>query len=307
MLTLQLEKHSGWGFAANCSFSAKTIARTRNDLTVAKGPQSAKRRAGTEPRQGELLVGPLFRQAMRGETATRQRSRLLIGSAGKPKLQLDLASQFGDRVGTLQPEKQCHEIQSSTQYLTKLCHTRIIIHGRKQAAAARFRRAAIVAEASSPVSSSKLRSGWYLMTILLIGAGVSGVVLGATNRIIFLLPAALMAFVVASVLIVRTDIDLGLTALTATLFCSSYLLGVVMANTQPRLFMRPAGNIKLAEHNDKKEEPRRSSCVGGAAGALYYSVCGDPTLGRLIDSAGKVILQLRRVVPRYGLYMRCAV
>ena len=69
-------------------------------------------------------------------------------------------------------------------------------------------------------------------------AGVSGVVLGATNRIIFLLPAALMAFVVASVLIVRTDIDLGLTALTATLFCSSYLLGVVMANTQPRLFMR---------------------------------------------------------------------
>jgi hypothetical protein len=76
------------------------------------------------------------------------------------------------------------------------------------------------------------------MTILLIGAGVSGVVLGATNRIIFLLPAALMAFVVASVLIVRTDIDLGLTALTATLFCSSYLLGVVMANTQPRLFMR---------------------------------------------------------------------
>jgi hypothetical protein len=45
-------------------------------------------------------------------------------------------------------------------------------------------------------------------------------------------------FVVASVLIVGTDIDLGLTALTATLFCSSYLLGVVMANTQPRLFMR---------------------------------------------------------------------
>jgi hypothetical protein len=61
------------------------------------------------------------------------------------------------------------------------------------------------------------------MTILLIGAGVSGVVLGATNRIIFLLPAALMAFVVASVLIVRTDIDLGLTALTgyfAAAICS---------------------------------------------------------------------------------------
>jgi L-cystine uptake protein TcyP (sodium:dicarboxylate symporter family) len=57
------------------------------------------------------------------------------------------------------------------------------------------------------------------MTVFLIGAGVSGVMLGATNRIIFLLPAELMALVVASVLIVRSVIDLGLTALTATLFC----------------------------------------------------------------------------------------
>ena len=79
----------------------------------------------------------------------------------------------------------------------------------------------------------------YPMTVFLIGASVSGVMLGATNRIIFLLPAALMALVVASVLIVRSDIDLGMTALTATLFCSGYLLGVVMANTRPRLFVRP--------------------------------------------------------------------
>jgi hypothetical protein len=78
----------------------------------------------------------------------------------------------------------------------------------------------------------------YPMTVFLIGAGVSGLVLGATDRIVFLLPAALMALVVASVLIVGSDIDLGLTALTATLFCSGYLLGVVMVNTRPRLFMR---------------------------------------------------------------------
>ncbi len=77
------------------------------------------------------------------------------------------------------------------------------------------------------------------MTFFLLGAGMSGVMLGVTSRIIFLLPAALMALVVASVLIVRSDIDLGLTALTATLFCSGYLLGVVMANTRPRLFARP--------------------------------------------------------------------
>jgi hypothetical protein len=59
------------------------------------------------------------------------------------------------------------------------------------------------------------------------------------NATRILLPAALMALVVASVLIFRSDIDLGLTALTATLFCSGYLLGVVVANTRPRLFVRP--------------------------------------------------------------------
>lgn len=59
------------------------------------------------------------------------------------------------------------------------------------------------------------------MTVFLIGASVSGVMLGATNRIVFLLPAALMALVVASVFIIRSDIDVGVTALTATLFAAA--------------------------------------------------------------------------------------
>ena len=96
-------------------------------------------------------------------------------------------------------------------------------------------------KASNSTQQTKITGMGYPMTVFLIGASVSGVMLGATNRIIFLLPAALMALVVASVLIVRSDIDLGLTALTATLFCSGYLLGVVMANTRPRLFVRLAG------------------------------------------------------------------
>ena len=77
------------------------------------------------------------------------------------------------------------------------------------------------------------------MILFLAGAGVAGVMLGATNRIVFLLPAALMALLTGAVLIVRTDIDVGLTALTATLFCGGYLVGVVMANTRPRLFTPP--------------------------------------------------------------------
>jgi len=73
------------------------------------------------------------------------------------------------------------------------------------------------------------------MIAILIGAGVSGFVLGATGRIVFLLPAALMALVVAAVLIVRADIDLGFTALAATLLNGGFLLGVVMAQLLPRL------------------------------------------------------------------------
>jgi hypothetical protein len=75
------------------------------------------------------------------------------------------------------------------------------------------------------------------MIAILIGAGLSGVVLGATSRIIFLLPAALMALMVAAVLIVRADIDLGFTALTATLLNGGFLLGVVMAQVLPRLMI----------------------------------------------------------------------
>ena len=67
-----------------------------------------------------------------------------------------------------------------------------------------------------------------MMTIL-IGAGVSGFVLGATSRIVFLLPVVLMALVVAGVLIVRADIDLGFTALAASLLNGGFLLGVVIA------------------------------------------------------------------------------
>src|SRR5215831_1388138 len=73
------------------------------------------------------------------------------------------------------------------------------------------------------------------MIAILIGAGVSGFVLGATSRIVFLLPAALMALVVAAVLIVRADIDIGFTALAASLLNGGFLLGVVMAQLLPRL------------------------------------------------------------------------
>ena len=75
------------------------------------------------------------------------------------------------------------------------------------------------------------------MNAILIGAGVSGVVLGAASRIIFLLPAALMALVVAALLIVRADIDLGFTALAATLLNGGFLLGVALARAMPRLLV----------------------------------------------------------------------
>jgi len=47
------------------------------------------------------------------------------------------------------------------------------------------------------------------MIAILIGAGLAGVVLGATSRIIFLLPAMVMAIMVAAVLIVRVDMTLA--------------------------------------------------------------------------------------------------
>ena len=64
------------------------------------------------------------------------------------------------------------------------------------------------------------------MIAILIGAGLSGVVLGTTGRIVFLLPATLMALAVAAVLIVRADIDLGFTALAAPLLSGGFLLGI---------------------------------------------------------------------------------
>jgi len=77
------------------------------------------------------------------------------------------------------------------------------------------------------------------MLTILIGAGVSGFALGATSRIVFLLPAALMALLIAGVLIVRADIDLGFTALAASLLNGGFLLGVVMAPVMSRLLVSP--------------------------------------------------------------------
>jgi len=77
------------------------------------------------------------------------------------------------------------------------------------------------------------------MIAILIGAGLSGVVLGATSRIIFILPAALAALAVAAALIARPDIDLGLAALGATLLNAGFLLGVAMAPVLLRLLVSP--------------------------------------------------------------------
>jgi hypothetical protein len=77
------------------------------------------------------------------------------------------------------------------------------------------------------------------MMVFLIGGAIAGVVLGASNRIVFLLPAALMALAVAAVLIVRADLDVAFTALTASVFSGGYLLGVVKANTRPGLLRFP--------------------------------------------------------------------
>jgi hypothetical protein len=71
------------------------------------------------------------------------------------------------------------------------------------------------------------------MIAFLTGAAASGLVLGATNRLVFFLPAALMALLVASVPIVLAERDVTFTALTASVFCSGYLVGVVIGNTRP--------------------------------------------------------------------------
>ena len=76
------------------------------------------------------------------------------------------------------------------------------------------------------------------MIAIMMGAVLSGLVLGATNRIIFLLPAALLALMIAAVLIVRADIDLGFTALAATLLNTGFLLGIVTARLKSRVPIR---------------------------------------------------------------------
>lgn len=75
------------------------------------------------------------------------------------------------------------------------------------------------------------------MSVLLIGGAVAGFLLGCTDNVLFRLPASVMAFLIAAVLFARTDIDVGVTAMTASLFCGGYLVGVVIANTRLRMFM----------------------------------------------------------------------
>jgi len=51
------------------------------------------------------------------------------------------------------------------------------------------------------------------------------------------LPAMVMAIMVAAALIVRVDIDLGITALAATLLNAGFLLVVILAQTLPALMI----------------------------------------------------------------------
>jgi hypothetical protein len=80
---------------------------------------------------------------------------------------------------------------------------------------------------------------------------VAGIVLGCTDRVLFGLPAALMAFLTGAVLIARPDIDVGLTALTGTLLCGGYLVGVVIANTRPRSLTRPSTQVGSTKNKTK--------------------------------------------------------
>jgi hypothetical protein len=106
------------------------------------------------------------------------------------------------------------------------------------------------------------------MIAIIIGAAVSGFVLGATSRIIFLLPAALMALIVAAVLVVRADIDLGFTALAATLLNSGFLLGIVMAPVMSRLFISRRGTVDEAAAGFvvRDRHGRALACVGFSDG-----------------------------------------
>jgi hypothetical protein len=102
------------------------------------------------------------------------------------------------------------------------------------------------------------------MIAILIGAGVSGFVLGATSRIIFLLPAALMALVIAAVLVVRADMDLGFTALAATLLNSGFLLGIVMAPAMSRFLVWQRATVDETDGGFvvRDRAGRALACVG---------------------------------------------
>jgi hypothetical protein len=76
---------------------------------------------------------------------------------------------------------------------------------------------------------------------------IASVMLGATSRVIFPLPATLVALAVAAVLIVRPDIDIGFTTLGATLLNGGFLLGVAMARALPRLLVSPPGTVDEAD------------------------------------------------------------
>jgi uncharacterized protein YqfA (UPF0365 family) len=80
------------------------------------------------------------------------------------------------------------------------------------------------------------------MMVILTGSAVSGLVLGATDRIDFILGASFIAVMVAAVLFVRVDIDLGFAALAATLLNGGFLIGMAITRLFPRLCARVREN-----------------------------------------------------------------
>jgi hypothetical protein len=90
----------------------------------------------------------------------------------------------------------------------------------------------------SPLSTG----GGDEMMVILIGSAVSGLVLGATDRIDFILGASSIAVMVAAVLFVRVDIDLGFAALAATLLNGGFLMGMAITRLFPRLYARVREN-----------------------------------------------------------------
>jgi hypothetical protein len=127
------------------------------------------------------------------------------------------------------------------------------------------------------------------MITILIGAGVSGVVLGAASRIIFLLPAALMALVVAAVLIVRADIDLGFTAFAAALLNGGFLLGVALARAMPRLLVSPPWTVDETDAGLTVRDPkgRARACVG------FKRPAADSLLTR--DEAQRIAINIAKM------------